>query len=365
MKSLFNKIFLIGFVSLGFLSCGGVDGVTDKKEFSEEDLQKASYAIAEISPCMADVILDSDDLINQFYQKALELADGDYDVLFEDAKNFSVDLDSSRSVKGKTFYNALRSEYNSCARSVTSKNLDELLSDIPYLNFYFYAPDYTKEYSKEDVLVTYLDYTVDEFDQKILTAYDYKGNVVEIDGIEVPDFPVIVIGINEREAISACECYESSSVSAFRSISLFSDESIHTEILNSIEWLAAYGTFDPWPRGYPEVYCLYVYYPYGSRADYKKVDKKGKYKFNSNIFQYPDSIINRYWRLAMYDEDFGGKKTALDFVLGEGADLAKITMTVGSNDDIIGVTTVDFYHPQECTLQLGDAAKITLSYTAE
>ena len=56
---------------------------------------------------------------------------------------------------------------------------------------------------------------------------------------------------------------------------------------------------------------------------------------------------------------------SLGFLSCGGADLAKITMTVGSNDDIIGVTTVDFYHPQECTLQLGDAAKITLSYTAE
>ena len=361
MKKFFNKIFLIGFVSLGFLSCGGVDVVTDKKEFSEEDLQKASYAIAEISPCMADVILDSNDLINQFYQKALELADGDYDVLFEDAKNFSVDLDSSRSVKGKTFYNALRSEYNSCARSVTSKNLDELLSDIPYLNFYFYAPDYTKEYSKEDVLVTYLDYTVDEFDQEILTAYDYKGNVVEIDGIEVPDFPVIVIGINEREAISA----QRADVDVCRSAKIYNGYEEHTEILNTIEWLAAYGTYDPWPRGYPEVYCLYVYYPNGTRGDYKKVDKKGVYKFDTNIFSFSNSYMNKHWQLAMYDEDFGGKSTLVNFLLGEGEDLKSVTMTVKSNDDYIGSTTIPFYHEQNHTVQLGDGAKVTLSYKEE
>lgn len=376
-------IFIIVYLSLYFVACNApysntmLEAYENKgydKNYSDLQLKKASSSLETIAPVFSNVIFANPSLLNTIVENAMKKSDGDYDVLFELAKNFpTMGSSKSRSVSSnETFYMALCNAYEQHepqSRSVYSATLDDLIGNIPDLNIFVYQPDYEKSYSAEDFYLTYLNYDIPEEEQKILIAYDKDGNKHKISGIEPPDFPVLVLGINERVARNATveSDYDAFIQARALDFNLINPKVCHKEILKSIEWKAKYGAYDPWPRGYPEVYCLYIYYPNGSRASYPEVDKKGKiYYYNEPIFYFYNYISNRSWQIMMYDEDIGSPIQKIFSLPGDKGASISVALSVGKNDDFIGSATVPFYHNKDnLRVMISSAAIITLAYEEE
>lgn len=368
MKKL--NVLLLVFV-FGLCSCKNeVSNLMKNEEvvFTDKVFANATESLQILAPVFSDVILSSDLLLKTIENDAKTMFDGDYDVLYEKAKNFAVEesIKNGRRVSKKTFSDCVEDRLKS--KNISRSAAGEMIESVPYFNLFYYSPDYEKEFSADDVLVTYLDYTIPEEELLDLIGYDKNGNIHIISGLEPPEFPVIVLGINERmnykgdmnvlEPISPEE----------RSVSTFDGTYVHEESLFYIDYKAKYGAFDPWPRGYPEVYVIYVIGPDDIRQNYLKVDKPGKYNFSGNnvsIINFPE---NQMWKFFMYDEDLSVSDTTLSVTLtypvGENGSISvTIPVTIGTGDDLMGSTMIDYNHTASgYTSSLGDVADISFKY---
>ncbi len=112
--------------------------------------------------------------------------DGDYDMLWETGRE-------------KEFPNQgrLRGLVASALRDMNSiVSMDEI-EEVPLLQVAlpvgFEAWD-----SETPILVAYTPLTIYDVDLEVVYAYDHEGNEYEMDAKTPPDYPVIVVGINER-----------------------------------------------------------------------------------------------------------------------------------------------------------------------
>ena len=112
--------------------------------------------------------------------------DGDYDMLWETARD-------------KEFPNQgrLRGLVASALRDMNSiASMDEI-EEVPLLQVAL--PVGFEEWDGETpILVAYTPLTVNDVDVKEIYAYDSSGEEHVLDGQEPPDYPVMVVGINER-----------------------------------------------------------------------------------------------------------------------------------------------------------------------
>ena len=335
-------------------------------KFSEISLITATNALKDLTPSFASVILNSDYLLKELKTRSILKKDGDYDVLFNEVKDLPLEeKNNSRKVSAITFLEGIENSFTKLGRTANGGSAQELINTVPYLNLYYYSPDYDYNFNSSDILITYLDYTVEEFEQTTLIAYNKNGEMYEIDGITPPDIPVIVLGINER---TNNKNYYSPELAPNRAAS-YDGTIVHDENIFSIEYNSEYGTWDPWPRGYPEIYLIYAYEGIGQCITqyFPNIDKPGKYYLgdgtNFTIRNYP---ANRGWKILMYDEDFGFSTKEINIELtyqNNGMEIkTQIPVQIGNADDKMGETELDFFHTQNHNAKLGTVASIVLNY---
>ena len=293
------------------------------------------------------------------------MKDGDYDVLFNDIKDLPVEKqnDKIRNANTNTFLTEINNKFSKTSRSANGCTAEDLINSIPFLNFYYYSPDYEKEFDSSEILITYLDYTIDEFEQKTLKAFGKNGAVFELDGINPPDFPVIVLGINER---SNRNYYREAQPSVNRAI--YDGSITHDESIYRIDYYAKKGTWDPWPRGYPEIYLVYAFEGYGECLTqyYDEIDKPGTYTYNNKVnFSFHNYPANKNWKIMMYDEDIGGTlNTSVELRYEKDGIMISTTipLKIGNCDDKMGEVNLDFFHGQNFPAALGSVATLYLGY---
>lgn len=167
--------------------------ISEKKEV----LMKIDQDIDFIAKQLASSLNEKE--IRQFIKnEALKKFDGDFDILYKDAK--------SKIVNGKTFQNHLAGTGTtslSTTKSMSStpeqsKKLESIGNYVPLLNIA--VPVNIEKWDTENftplVAVRPIGYNEKTTDK--IKAYDTEGNIHWLNAKEQPDFPVIVIGLNER-----------------------------------------------------------------------------------------------------------------------------------------------------------------------
>jgi hypothetical protein len=156
---------------------------------TEYNLNLKEFAIA-----LSKAVNDHDNLRKVIKEESLLMFDGDYDILMKQFKTKSVT--DSKSKKSVVVKDLLLSYYPQEKRNKGANDIiDELTALYPDLQISVpvHAEDWDENYIPK---VTFLS---EEYNEQTQNIPGYQnGEVSALDAINVPDKPVIVIGLNER-----------------------------------------------------------------------------------------------------------------------------------------------------------------------
>lgn len=312
--------------------------------------------------------------------EALKKFDGDFDILYSNVKN--------KSITGSKFSEHL----NQAAK--TGEDVNQLAARVPLLNIA--VPVNIDKWNTENFipLVAIAHSSLDEKTTELIKAYDSKGNIHWLNAKEAPDYPVVVVGLNERAEVD--EDGNLLKVNNYPSVnSRMEEESLESgddqyliddggsgggggstggstgsttdcRVDKKYEWLtgmefADVSYYEAWARGAPEV-RLIVKSPehnfdgpndqtgiyIGDFKPSNRSDVNGKrWDLNSDLFPWDKDLNGLTTGFYFYEIDEGGSGQTINLSLtyklpGGGTATAKTDLKIGSSDDHIGLKTVNF-----------------------
>ncbi|MDI9873081.1 DUF3103 family protein [Flectobacillus rivi] len=215
-----NKLFLGGIglmLTLSLASCS--DSTLEQLQSNETNVTKTSEVIYD--PLMEDFAKAlaanmADKQVRSFVKsEALKKFDGDFDIIYQNA--------SESIIHGQTFQKLISEKTSSNSASKSIGDLQSsLLAKYPLLNI-----SVPRNISKWDTdtfepLVAIDPLVADESTLKLIKAYDKNGKIHWLDAQKAPDFPVVVVGLNERTILEGGKVVLKSS--SGKNIKSFSDE---------------------------------------------------------------------------------------------------------------------------------------------
>lgn len=284
--------------------------------------------------------------------------DGDFDSLFE--------MIADVQYKGKS----LRSSLRNIAKGM-NVDLDSLISAVPYLNIAI-PVNYAQWNSYPGpIYVIPLKYGVNEEASQDYIGYDGKGKTRAFSAQACPDYPVIVVGINERIEFlkqNKAELLLPGNVSL---MSAADGQTSHNEALVGVYLNDA---LEPWTYGSPEVYVLVVDGNNQVRNIISCPEVTNTFTwctFNKPLFTYWNrpELMNYY--LELRESDSG---TATEYPINKSYFYDGLTRTVAYmftntqgitvEDDDYGYKLITFYHtkPFEVLLDGAQKAYVRVSY---
>jgi len=116
--------------------------------------------------------------------------------------------------------------------------------------------------SEKPILVAYTPLTIDDIEVEEIYAYDSEGNEYVLDAKMPPDFPVIVVGINERVDPVTKKLYFGKDGASLGKPNPDDPPdppnpppgTTHIDVILDHVYLQDDG--EPWTKGSPEIYCL-------------------------------------------------------------------------------------------------------------
>jgi len=184
-----KKLLSIAFATFLLTSCSKkMDEFTSTpQQFKRAD----STAINESLDNAALIVATSlkDRAVRSFIKaEALKQFDGDYDILYQSAKNTAIN--------GSTLENIFSG--NMQGRFSKTNVFEKIISNVS--NFQISVPVHCEEWNENNYtpLVAIAETGVNENELKPIKAYDSKGNIHWLNAQIQPDKPVIVVGISER-----------------------------------------------------------------------------------------------------------------------------------------------------------------------
>ncbi len=295
--------------------------------------------LIKLAPIFARTISEDNGFKELLAKEVGKKFDGDNDVLY--------DMISSKMTKeGKTLEKLLNKNVQLCTDNVT---LNELVDSIPYFNISI--PVCFEQWNTYDgpIYVIPMRYDIDDIEIEALEGFDENGNSKMFPAETPPEFPVVVIGINERMNIMK----QKKVMPNVEPLEYNGELTIHYETL---EGILLFETLEPWYSGNPEVYCLYTVgeNEWALRQSYTMVDLANKwYNFGWVIFHYGDSPNNMFWKLVVREEDFDWGDY-VNFTVKGGFTWKNETYNIQGDfstdnlitneDDTYGETQIFFYH---------------------
>ena len=167
---------------------------------SERDAQVGQIALALTKASDSNVSLRK--LIGE---KALKQFDGDYDVLMTQLVNEPIEITdvemATKAGANQMDFKSLIEAYlpaESKTKSGEKTLLERLMSEYPELQISVpvHAEDWDPETFSPPVVFDLIDQDVEQ--QPTIPGFDAQGNPIEMDAVNAPDYPVIVVGYNER-----------------------------------------------------------------------------------------------------------------------------------------------------------------------
>ncbi len=308
--------------------------------------------------------------------------DGDFDVLYRDLAN-------QPARHGQTFREALggavgtvrKSEGRLAGRRSALGDLDALAAALPRLQIAIPVGFQGWNAEESAPLVAFVPVDVADEDLLEVEAFDVAGRRHLLDVRTVPDFPVVVVGLNERTdrngylipdlarpALSgraaeklARDAWDASGAAGettpftqrFTS-KIGCSGSPHAygnqEFLNEIK---INNDHEPWTSGSPEIYATYSFPDLGGlRGQYfmTNVDNEGQWYSISGPLFYWQSYYGNTFAMGIMEQD------GSDFgTLGFSAGGFSYTLNIHNGDDSLGTTIVSFLDPNCGSYSTGDA----------
>lgn len=207
MKTLKLLIFTLSIV---FIGCEKFDNINDNNLISNELYSPNDYNLdlKYFSIAVSQALQSNNEFRNIIKEESLLMFDGDYDILLSKIIDREIKTntlsDKNYNSKKYTVEDLLNKSYNQnedFIKSKTSKGLsiiEELSIKYPHLQISI--PIHANEWDQENYIpiVAFLPDNYDESSTKYIPGYDEYGNNVEVDAINEPEEPVIVIAQNER-----------------------------------------------------------------------------------------------------------------------------------------------------------------------
>ncbi len=195
-----KKLFVTVTILLSIFSCTKVEQETIlPQDTMIENVYDAQ--VYDLAKAINLAINNNSDFRNLIKDEVLKQFDGDYDLLmttaFEKKVSPSQDILTKSSSSESISVKEMLSHY--CAETKSSGNiLDELVEKYPELQVSMpvHAEDWDPETYVPSIAIVPYDY--EEFDTKTVPGLNADGESIEIDAINPPNEPVIVIGLNER-----------------------------------------------------------------------------------------------------------------------------------------------------------------------
>lgn len=174
-------------------------GNTMISEMSEYDIDMKDFAKA-----VHLAIVNNGDLRERISSEALKQFDGDYDVLLTTISCQTVQVDDAM-LKTKTgndemtVKELLDSYYDSFTETKSANSIIEELQN-KYPDLQVSVPVHAEEWDPETYIpvVAFRPSDYDDATVETIPGYDSEGNYIDVDAINIPEDPVIVIGLNER-----------------------------------------------------------------------------------------------------------------------------------------------------------------------
>lgn len=177
-------------------------GNTMISKMSEYDIDMKDFAKA-----VHLAIVNNGDLRERISSEALKQFDGDYDVLLTTISCQTVQVDDAM-LKTKTgndemtVKELLDSYYDSFTETKSANSIIEELQN-KYPDLQVSVPVHAEEWDPETYIpvVAFRPSDYDDATVETIPGYDSEGNYIDVDAINIPEDPVIVIGLNERMGI--------------------------------------------------------------------------------------------------------------------------------------------------------------------
>lgn len=190
-------------------------GCEEQSDILKPDYCNASFTDSEynnelnkLAIAFSKLLSESYDLRASIKKSALLQFDGDYDILISPLLNKEIILDNSGLTKDDAsgYKSTLRNLLNETLHGINEipgskgdvSNIDNITMQFPLLQIS--VPVHAEEWDELNYipLVTFIPEEYNEGSTRYVTGYNSKGEEVQIDAVNPPDKPVIVIGINER-----------------------------------------------------------------------------------------------------------------------------------------------------------------------
>ncbi|MBN1698736.1 MAG: hypothetical protein JW881_14570 [Spirochaetales bacterium] len=214
---------------------------------SREYAVEVTENLAVLAPLFSVVINSHPEIQEVILTETAKMFDGDNDVLFETIKDVKLSRDYTRNHQNKTFFDLLDEEYENRqkSRGTHDERLSSITGSIPDFNLYYHDPRENRTDPYNGIIVTSLRYDIDDTRIATLTGYDGEGHIIELSSDLEPDFPVIVLGINERISLHQENHYEGRHL-------LYSGNEIHHVKSRMSD------NSEPWFFGSPEIWMLFA-----------------------------------------------------------------------------------------------------------
>ena len=228
--------------------------------------------------------------------------DGDYDVLWEIVRD--------ENISGKGKFRELISNRLSKGRG-SFISVDDV-EEVPLLQISL-PVNFEKWDGESTILVAYTPLTIDDIEVEEIYAYDSEGNEHVLDAKVEPDFPVIIVGLNERVE-DGNYAYRNDNVSlAKTTLAHFDFQLPHPGIAHNlikVQDLQVEHDCEPWYKGKAEVIARsYLYDGWTTTVDMGKRKEKTYYGINILIVwegstPYPNPYVKILEDDAGNNDDF-------------------------------------------------------------
>ncbi len=202
-------IFIFALVAFTLTSCEKnnqeVGIINDTELFEQNDY---NIELKEFSNSVINALKSNKEFRQLIKKEALKQFDGDYDVLL--SRIIDTKLSQSENNNGVskistniTVKNLLENSYyrnTNAILKIKSENnpFEELLQKYPLLQISI--PENAEKWdpTSDIPVITFIPKEFEDGITKFVTGYTHDGQLITIDAVNPPDFPVIVIGQNER-----------------------------------------------------------------------------------------------------------------------------------------------------------------------
>jgi hypothetical protein len=313
--------------------------------------------------------------------------DGDFDVLYREVANHKIgSVRTFRQALGSAVGQVRKRQGKLASQDMTLQDLDYYATALPQLQISMPVGFDDWDVESTVPLVAYVPAGVDDNDLKEIEAFDANGRRHLLDAQIEPDFPVVIIGLNERTDRNGYlrrEFVQSRSGSTdieTMTLAFTEDPSdpggdvpyepppppysapppsgcdARTHAYGDQEFLHQVkinNDHEPWVKGSPEIYATYGFVDnQGIRGQFflSNVDAEGSwYSINGPLF-YWQSYYGNTFAMAIWEQDGSNYGT---FTYNFGG--LNYTLQIHDGDDSLGATAVSFLDPVCGSYSTGDA----------